>query len=133
MSELQPVVRYLIVCEDVQTDPDNPRRVTLVGLISNLRSLEEPPFPILYRELCIFLQLTGCRGSAEGYIVVQQADSDQMVFRTATRTVPFSNDPLEVVGVTFRIRDCLFPEAGLYWVQFWYKDQMLAQQPLIWR
>ena len=34
MSPVHPIVRYLILCEDVQTDPTNPRRVTLLGLIS---------------------------------------------------------------------------------------------------
>jgi Family of unknown function (DUF6941) len=133
MSDVHPVVRYLIVCEDVQTDPEHERRVTLVGLISALRSLDQPPFPVLCRELCVFLQLTDCRGAADGRIEIRHADSDRVVFRTRTRTIPFSNDPLEVVGVNFRIRDCLFEEPGLYWVQFWYNEKMLAQQPLLLR
>jgi hypothetical protein len=75
MSEVHPVIRYLIVCEDVQTDPHNPRRITLVGLISAIRSREQPPYPILYRELCVFLQLTECSGAAEGRVEIQHADS----------------------------------------------------------
>jgi hypothetical protein len=130
---VQPVVRYLIICEDVQNDPENPNRINLIGLISSIRSLEKSPFPILYKELCVFLQLTECRGPAEGHIEIQYADSGQALFRTRTRTIPLSNDPLEVVGVTFRIRNCLFPEPGLYWIQFWYNEQMVAQQPLLLR
>jgi hypothetical protein len=133
MSQVHPTVRYLILCEDVQTDPDNPRRVTLVGLLSAIRSLEQPPFPLLYREVCVFLQLTECRGPADGRIEMHHADSGQVVFRTRTRTIPFGRDPLEVFGATFRIRNCLFQEPGLYWVQFWYNEQMLAQQPLLLR
>src|SRR5437016_4424839 len=79
MSEVHPTVRYLIVCEDVQTDPNNPRRVTLVSLLSAIRSLDQPPFPLLYREICVFLQLTECRGSADGRIEIQHADSGQVV------------------------------------------------------
>ncbi len=133
MSEVHPTVRYLIICEDVQTDPDNPRRVTLVGLISAIRTLETPPFPLVFREICVFVQLTECRGSADGRIEIHHADSGQVVFRTRTRTIPFGGDPLEVVGVTFRIRNCLFQAPGLYWVQFWYNEQMIAQQPLLLR
>jgi hypothetical protein len=133
MTQVNPTVRYLIVCEDVQTDPDNPRRVTLVGLLSAIRSVEQPPFPLLYRELCVFLQLTECRGPADGRIEVRHADSDQPVFRTRTRTIPFATDPLEVVGVTFRLRNCMFRAPGLYWIQFWYNEQMIAQQPLVLR
>jgi hypothetical protein len=43
MSQVHPTVRYLIICEDVQIDPENPHRVTLVGLLSAIRSLEQPP------------------------------------------------------------------------------------------
>lgn len=131
MSPVHPTVRYLIVCEDVQTDPDNPRWVTLVGLISAIRSLNQPPFPVLYPEICVFLQMTECRGPADGRIEIRHADSDHVVFRTRTRTIPFTSDPLEVVGATFRIRNCLFQEAGLYWVQFWYNEEMIAQQSML--
>jgi hypothetical protein len=117
----------------VQVDSDNPRRVTLVGLISAIRSVEQPAFPLFYQEICVFLQLTECRGAAEGRIEIQHADSGQVVFRTRTRTIPFGNDPLEIVAVTFRLRNCLFQEPGLYSVQFWYNEQMIAQQPLLLR
>ncbi len=132
-SQLYPTVRYLIVCENVQTDSDNPRRVTLVGLLSAIRTLEQGAFPLLYREICVFLQLTECRGPADGRIEINNADSGKVVFRSPTRMIPFGSDPLEVVGAIFRIRNCLFPEPGLYWVQFWYNEQMLAQQPLVLR
>lgn len=128
-----PTVRYLILCEDVQIDPDHPRRVSLVGLISTIRSLEEPPFPLWHREICIFLQLTECRGPGEGRIEIHHADSDQTVFSTSTRTLPLGSDPLDVFGMTFRIRNCCFQQAGLYWVQFWYNGQVLAQQALLLR
>lgn len=133
MATVHPTVRYLIVCEDVKPDPDHPRRVSLHGLISAIRSVDHPPFPLLYRELCVFLQLTECRGDAESRIEIQHADSHRIVFRTRTRTISFGNDPLEVIGVTFRIRNCLFHEPGLYWVQFWYNELMIAQQPLVMR
>lgn len=133
MSEILPIVRYLILCDDVQTDDDGPRRVTLVGLIGTLRSLEDPSYPILKREFCAYLQLAECRGAARCRIDIQHADSGDVIYRTRTRIVPLTSDPLEVVGVTLRLRDCLFPEPGLYWVQFWYNDRMLAQQPLILR
>jgi hypothetical protein len=63
----------------------------------------------------------------------QHADSGEVVFRTRTRTMPLGNDPLEVVGVTFRIRNCLFPTPGLYWVQFLCNGRIIAQQPLVLR
>jgi hypothetical protein len=133
MSQVTPVVRYLIVCEDVQIDSNNPHRITLVGLISAIRSLDQPPFPLLYPEICVFLQLTECRGPAQGRIEIQHADSGNVAFRTQTRSIPLGNDPLDIFGVTFRLRNCLFHQAGLYWVQFWYNDVMIAHQAVLLR
>lgn len=133
MNQPLPSVRYLIACEDVEIDPLNSKRVSLVGLLSAIRSLDQVPYPLLYRELCVFLQLTECRGTSAIRLNVQHADSGLVIFRTKTRTLDWGNDPLEVLGVTFRLRDILFPQAGLYWLQQWYNDSMIAQQSLLLR
>jgi hypothetical protein len=130
---LVPTVRYLIVCEDVQTDPQHALRVTLVGLLSAIRSIDDPPFPLLYRELCVYVQLAECRGPGDGHIEIRHADSDRVVFQTRTRTLPLGTDPLALFAVSFRIQNCLFPEAGLYWVQLWYNGAVLAQHPILLR
>jgi len=131
MNELQPIVRHVILCEDVVVNPDNPLRITLVGVMSSIRSIEEPAYPLLYEELCVFVQLTSCRGPGDLRIEIQHGDSADVVYRNRTRTVPLSRDPLEVLALSFRIRNCLFAQAGLYWIQVWYNGQNLAQQALV--
>ena len=133
MSQVLPVVRHMCVCEDVEIDAANSHRISIIGLLGNLRSLDEPPFPIVQKQICVYLQLTSCRGPAQGCIEIRNADTDELVFRTKSHTMQFRNDPLEIQGVKFRIRGCLFREPGLYWVQFWYNEEMLAQQPLLWK
>lgn len=133
MSKVQPVVRHLIPCEEVLLDEANPRRITLVGLISTIRSMEGRPFPLRYRELCVFLQLTSCRGPAECRVEIRHSDSDEVAFRSQSRAIQLPTDPLEVTGIAFRIQNCRFQQAGLYWVQFWYVEEMLFQQPLLLR
>jgi hypothetical protein len=135
MSGPQPIVRYLIACEDIQTDASSPRKVTLVNLISAIHSLDQPPFPLLYREVCVFVQMTECRGEADVEIRIVHADSGQFAYPGPA--VPWRaalpTDPLETVGLPFRLRDIEFSEAGLYWVEFWYNGGLLAQQPLLLR
>ncbi len=127
---INPVVRYMLLCDDWRLNgPDN-RRVTIVGLIWNIHSVEEPPYPLFYRELCVFLALTEGRGQGEGHIVCVFEDTGDKVFETRKRPIPFPPDPLEVVGVPFRIRDCSFPQAGRYSVQFWYDGVMVEERPL---
>jgi hypothetical protein len=127
---IKPIVRYMILCEDWRTDPDNNHRVTIIGLISNIRALDQPPYPLLYRELCVFLALTEGRGQGEGQIVCVFEDTGKKIFETNKRSIPFGPDPLEVLGVPFRIRNCLFPQAALYSVQFWFDGDLVEERPL---
>ena len=133
MSQVLAVVRNMYLCDDVVIDGANSRRISLIGLIGNLRSLDEPPFPTIKEQICVYLQMTSCRGPAQGRIEIRFADTDELVFRTKSHTMQFRNDPLEIQGVKFRILGCLFQEPGLYWVQFWYNEDMLAQQSLVWK
>ncbi len=128
-----PVVRYIILCEDWGPDPKNPRRVSIHGLLSNIRSLDEPPYPLLYRELCVFVAVTEGRGTGTAQIVCVFEETGLKIFETPTRQVNFGPDPLEVVGLPFRIRNCRFPHAGMYSIQFWYNGKTLAQCPLLLR
>ena len=127
---IKPIVRYMLLCDDWRLDPQNNRRVTIIGLISNIHAIEDTPYPLFYREMCVFLALTEGRGQGEGKIVCVVEESGQKVFETRTRSIAFAPDPLEVVGVPFRIRDCSFPQAGLYSVQFWYNGELVEERPM---
>jgi hypothetical protein len=127
---VKPVVRYMLLCDDWRLDPDKSRRVTIIGLISNIHAQDDPPYPLLCRQMCVFLVLTGGRGRAKGKIVCLIEESGQRIFETPGRSIAFGPDPLEVVGVGFRIRDCTFPRAGLYRVQFWYAGELVEERPL---
>jgi hypothetical protein len=127
MMAIKPIVRYMLLCDDWRLDLENNRRVTIMGLISNIHALEDPPYPLFYREMCVFLALTEGRGQGEGKIVCVFGESGQQIFETPGRSISFGPDPLEVVGVSFRIRDCSFPQAGLYAVQFWYDGEVVEE------
>jgi hypothetical protein len=132
MADIDPVVRHMLVCEDVQASADSPEKINVLGLVHTIRSREDPPFPLLHPGLCVYLQLT-CRGSGEARIVAVHGDTDRPIFATPSHMLHFGTDPLAVLGVVFRIRGCPFPEAGLYWMQFRYKEKVIAQQPLLLR
>ena len=108
----------------------NARRVTIVGLISGIRALDEPPYPLLYREMCVFLMVTEGRGQGEGKIVCVFEETGQKIFETASRPIVFGNDLLEITGIPFRIRNCQFPFPGMYSVQFWYDGVQIEEAPL---
>ena len=127
---ITPIVRYMLLCDDWRLDGPTNRRVTIVGLIWNIHSVDEPAYPLFYREFCVFLALTEGRGQGEGYIVCLFEETGEKVFETRKRPIQFPSDPLEVLGVPFRIRDCSFPQSGRYSVQFWYDGVMVEERPL---
>ncbi len=127
---MQPIARYMILCNDWFLDPDNPRRVHIVGLISSLRPADDPPYPFVLPEICVFLALTDCRGSGSCRIVCTHDATGRKIFETRQRQITFGPDPIEILGVPFRIRDCPFPHAGLCTVQFWYEGQLVEERPL---
>ena len=131
MSDVAPVVRHMLLCEDVRTDPDNAQKVNVFGLVSTIRAVPDDAFPVHHPELCVYLQLTGGRGTGEVQIAAVQAELEQIVFTSSVHSITFENDPLSVLGFVFRIEDCIFPHAGLYWIQFRVNDQVIAQQPLL--
>jgi hypothetical protein len=112
----------MLLCDAWRVDPGNSHRVTIDGLISSIRAIDDPPYPLLREELCVFLILTGGHGQGQGHIACVFEDTGQTIFESGRRPIVFGPDPLEVVGVPFRIRDCRFPFPGLYAVQFWYDE-----------
>lgn len=131
MPAPHPIVRHLIVCDDIVVDQRNPLKVSTVGLISTIRSTGESPFPLRLAEFCVYTELTECRGSGELYLKVVQADTEQVVFESDQRVVRFAGSPLDITALAFRIRNCRFSRAGLNWVQLWHARNLLAQQPLL--
>jgi hypothetical protein len=127
---MEPEVRYLLLCDDVRADPANFLRVDVLGLITHIRSTASPAFPVVRPLFCVLVILMGCRGVGEVSLRIVQAGTGRVVFRNQPRRVRFSGAPEDAVGITFRIRNCWFPAAGLYWVECVFSGAVLARQCL---
>ncbi len=130
MAAIPPVVRYMLVCDDWRLDGPTNRRVSIFGLIWNINAAGEQSYPLRCREMCVFLALTAGRGQGVARITCVFEETGEAVFQTGERAIPFPPDPLEVVGVPFRIRDLSFPKPGRYSVQFWYDGVQVEERPL---
>lgn len=126
-----PVVRYMLLCSGWSPFEGEPRRFNILGLLSSIQSQENPKTPFVLGELCVFLSVTAIRGSGTAEIVCEFADTGDEIFRTAPRTLTANNDPLEVHALVFRVRGCLFPELGLYTIQFRYNRETISEQILL--
>lgn len=130
---MTPVVRYMLLCDDVRPDQDNPTCTHIDCLMSSIVSKEEPPFPLIREQICIYLVLTECYGQGTGQIRVAylDAENEQPLFGSPPHRLDFAgHSPLELLGVVFRIEGGRFPKAGQYAVQFWYNEQKVEERPL---
>jgi hypothetical protein len=127
---VHPIVRYMILCQNWTTDPENPRSINVFGLLSTIRSVETPPYPLVIPGMCVVLVLTEGRGAGTGQVRCVFEEFDETVFVTPVHPVQFGPDPLDVVGVAFRVGRCRFPRPGLYSIQFWYNGRKLEDRPL---
>ena len=127
---IKPVVRYMILCDDWELDELNNRRLSISGLISTIYAHADPPYPVFHPQMCVLLVLTEGRGQGEGKILVVFEETGERIIETRGRPIVFGSDPLEVIGVPIRIRDCLFQRPGIYSVQFWYEGELVEERPL---
>jgi hypothetical protein len=126
----------MLLCDDVRIDPDSPTCTHIDCLMGNIVSLEDPPYPLLREMICVYLVLTECHGRGTAQVRVSYADAEpeQPLFGSPPRDLDFAgHTPLELLGVVFRLRDCLFPQAGRYSVQFWYNGGKVEERPLLLR
>src|SRR5688572_20726660 len=115
-----PIVRYMLLCEGWEFSSLR-RRITIIGLLSNIAADDDKEYLLLVPELCVFLALTEARGSGDGCIVCIDELQGSPMFATPPRKIVVVEDPLDVVGLPFRILDCPFPRPGMYSVQFFFE------------
>ena len=130
MMALLPVVRHMILCQDWEVERARERLINVRGLLTSIRSLDSPPYPLLYREICVLVVATDGRGQGMAQITCRFENSGDILFSTRPRQLRFGRDPLRVYAFGFRIGNCPFPDPGIYTFQFVYNEVVLANCPL---
>jgi uncharacterized protein DUF6941 len=124
---MEPVVRHMLLCEEVRKRSDNPFKFDLLGVFSIVRPINEFPVRLSFS---VFLETTG-RGTGYGNVCLVEADSDEVVYRGTKHTMLFGPDPLQIRAVAIRIVSCTLERPGLYWVDFMYNGQQVQREPLL--
>jgi hypothetical protein len=78
MAIIDPVVRHMIVCEDVVIDPNDPRRVTFEGLQSTINAPDPSAFPLMVAKLSVYLKIAGGRGAGTVRLVVLEESTAEL-------------------------------------------------------
>jgi hypothetical protein len=130
-SAMRPDVLYLILCDRIDTDPENYHRCNTFGLVTTIRSVTTPAFPVVHPSLRALLVWTGCTGTGELAFRIAEEASGRTICRVRPRLVRLVGDPAAVGGVVFRTQNCVFPAPGLYWAEVILDGQVIARQRLL--
>jgi hypothetical protein len=131
-SATPPVVRYMILCDDVVSDSQRPGKITIVGLTVVIKWPQGTTDPVALEKLVSLLILTDGRGAGTGRIDCINEETGQPVFASPERPISFEGkDPALPYGVVFKLQDCRFPTPGAYSVRFLFDGEELARQTVI--
>jgi uncharacterized protein DUF6941 len=121
-----PRVQAMVVCDRVKESETEPGVFSLSGVRAFIGASSFPAFCPLLRA---FVHMSGHQGIAFCHVEVNRLETDETIYRTPTKKITFKG-PTVVVPVMFRVRNCVFPAPGLYYVQVFHEGKMIAERPL---
>ena len=122
----------MLLCEDIVRDSEKPKQLSLLRVLTNVKATSRPAFPAHLKQLCLFSQLTECRGNLAFRVDLQHVESGRTLFATPIAAVDAGvGDPLAVRGVSIKIQNVIFPSEGLYSIRLWLEGELLSEHPLL--
>jgi hypothetical protein len=128
--QLSPIVRHMLLCDDVQQSSSSSRKVNVLGLLSTIYVDRDSRFPIGFG-CCVYVVLTEVRGPGAVRVAIRAAETERLCYLGTPHHVAFRSDPLRIYGLTVRIAHCQLPESGLYWVELRYNEVVLSREPIL--
>jgi len=120
-----PRVHVMVLCDEIEPSAE----ADVFDLRGVRTSIAAAAFPYRHLQLCVYLQLSGHEGAASGEILIARADTDTTVHYQRIGSVQFQG-PLTLIPLAVWLMDCDFPDAGLYYVQAYFDQRIIAELSL---
>jgi hypothetical protein len=122
-----PRVQAMVLCDAAEESDQEKTVFQLTGVRSWMEVLS---FPAFCPKLCIYLQISGHEGHANCHIEINRVETEDVIFKTVSKTINLQG-PMSVVPMVFRLRNCVFPAPGVYYVQVFHERKLIGERPLI--
>jgi hypothetical protein len=117
-----PVAVGLALCEQVIVEEGTGN----ISLINTFTRWKADAFPSLPLPFCAYCVLLDGKGDGTIQLTIIQEDTADVIY-DVSHTVNFP-DPLTEVRILFRVDDCSFPAAGLYYATLSVDGDSVAQR-----
>jgi hypothetical protein len=123
-----PVTKAIYVCDDVVEDPAS-HKVHFLGIFNAVRPPSPAAYPFRLGQMCVVVQLIDGLGEIPIHGEIVRAETEDLVYSSPEQRLRFPQRQTTVFAC-FRIRDCLFPGPGVYFVEFYCRDTLLDDRTL---
>jgi hypothetical protein len=131
MTSIEPYIRHMILCKDATAEPGTAGSMNIHGMLSAITRQPDDSFPLRYPLVCAYIEFTSGRGEGKVRLEISHAGTEAVIFRSKTYKVVLGNNPLAVNTLRFRIKNCTFPEEGLYWVDLYWNNKSVRREALL--
>jgi hypothetical protein len=128
-----PVVRHFIACERIEHSPGS-RNVGLYNLIHAIRPASDAIYPLIRRNLCLYVLLTDGSGRLPFQVRLMFIEEEETeIYTTPPLSRDLGSNPLAVMGWPLVLRNVPFPQPGLYEFRLLCAGQEIAREPIVLR
>lgn len=85
---MEPFIRQMVLCEDVQPRAGQPGKIDIFGLLNIVRHPGVFPFHLMFT---VYLVMSGGRGSGRAQIVVIDAESEEAIYTGQPHPITFTD------------------------------------------
>jgi hypothetical protein len=114
------------VCNDVVGDSQT-GKVSLFNLWDAVRIPSGMGFSYYLAKLCVFAWWRDGLGKVRTRIDLLQASTQILIRRTSDCTIDFASRTTSVFA-RYRLENCVFPEAGVYYIELFCEDEFVDDQ-----
>jgi hypothetical protein len=127
MTPGSPQCLAIILCEGVVEDVRSRNKC----ILNTFNCVWARTFPVAHDRMTVFVSLTDGRGESPIQVrFMQDAASDQRILFELGGAIRFPS-PLDVVDVTFDLRNVPVPEAGNYAIQILVGGTLVGERRLV--
>jgi hypothetical protein len=125
---MTPSGKVVYLCDNVLRDPAS-GKTHFLGIFNDVVPPANVAYPFRLGTICVVAQLTGGAGQVPFHVEVVEGATQRLVRRAGPFSLSFPARQ-EVVTACIRVRNCLFPRAGVYFVELYVGNLFLDDRTL---
>ncbi len=128
MASVNPTGKIVYLCDDVVQHPAS-GKCSFLGIFDDVTPPDGAGYPYQLGRVCVAAQLVGGSGPVPVRVEIVEGATQNLVRAAGPFTLPFPTRQ-QAVTVCIRLRNVVFPAAGVYFVELYSQGVFLDDRIL---